>query len=228
MFGHKGFSKGEIKNTYGTGCFLLCNTGEEIIHSTNGLLTTVAYQVENEKPMYALEGSVAIAGASIQWLRDNIGIIQNSDDVEKLALEVKDNGDVYFVPAFSGLFSPYWDPTARGTIVGLTRHSNKSHIARAVLESVTYQTNEVLNALEKDLRYEQEVLSVDGGMVVNNLLMQYQSDISDIQIQASNITEVTAYGVALASYLFIRNIAPKSFSNSKTAVSYTHLRAHET
>ena len=218
LFGHKGFSKGEIKNTYGTGCFLLCNTGEEIIHSTNGLLTTVAYQVESEKPMYALEGSVAIAGASIQWLRDNIGIIQNSDDVEKLALEVKDNGDVYFVPAFSGLFSPYWDPTARGTIVGLTRHSNKSHIARAVLESVTYQTNEVLNALEKDLRYEQEVLSVDGGMVVNNLLMQYQSDISDIQIQAPNITEVTAYGVALASYLFIRNIAPKSFSNSKTAI----------
>ena len=155
LFGHKGFSKGEIKNTYGTGCFLLCNTGEEIIHSTNGLLTTVAYQVESEKPMYALEGSVAIAGASIQWLRDNIGIIQNSDDVEKLALEVKDNGDVYFVPAFSGLFSPYWDPKARGTIVGLTRHSNKSHIARAVLESVTYQTNEVLNALEKDLKYEQ-------------------------------------------------------------------------
>ena len=183
---------------------------------TNGLLTTVAYQVENEKPVYALEGSVAIAGASIQWLRDNIGIIQNSDDVEKLALEVKDNGDVYFVPAFSGLFSPYWDPTARGTIVGLTRHSNKSHIARAVLESVTYQTNEVLNALEKDLKYEQEVLSVDGGMVVNNLLMQYQSDISDIQIQAPNITQVTAYGVALASYLFIRNIAPNSFSNSKT------------
>ena len=220
LFGHNGFLKGSIKNTYGTGCFLLCNTGNEIVKSTSGLLTTIAYQVDNEQPVYALEGSVAIAGASIQWLRDNLGIINKSSDVEKLALEVKDNGDVYFVPAFSGLFSPHWDPTARGTIVGLTRYSNKSHIARAVLESVAFQTNEVLIALSKDLNQDQVVLSVDGGMVNNNLLMQYQSDISDIQVQAPNLSEITAFGAALASYTFIKKTnlktIPTSNKSSKT------------
>ena len=214
LFGHYGFKKGSIKNTYGTGCFLLCNTGTEIIKSNNGLLTTIAYQVENEPPVYALEGSVAIAGASIQWLRDNLGIIKKSSDVDKLALEVKDNGDVYFVPAFSGLFSPHWDPTARGTIVGLTRYSNKSHIARAVLESVAYQTNDVLFALSQDLNHDQFVLSVDGGMVKSNLLMQYQSDISNIRVQAPNLHETTAYGVALASYVYVKNLDLKSLSTS--------------
>ena len=214
LFGHNGIFKGSIKNTYGTGCFLLCNTGTDIVKSTSGLLTTVAYQLENEPPVYALEGSVAIAGASIQWLRDNLGIINTSSDVEKLSLEVKDNGDVYFVPAFSGLFSPHWDPTARGTIVGLTRYSNKSHIARAVLESVAFQTNDVLSALSKDLKQDQLVLSVDGGMVNNNLLMQYQSDISNIQVQAPKLNEITAYGAALASYVFIKKIDLKSIPSS--------------
>mgnify|MGYP001236928435 FL=1 len=214
LFGHKSFKNGDSKNTYGTGCFLLSNTGNEIVSSKNGLLTTIAYQIENEQPVYALEGSVAIAGASVQWLRDNIGLIKTSEEIEKLALETKDNGDVYFVPAFSGLFSPHWDPTARGTLVGMSRHSNKSHIARAVLEAVAYQTNELLNAIATDLGEKLSIISVDGGMVNNNLLMQFQADISQIQVQSHKISEITAYGAGLASYVHIKKIPLDSISRS--------------
>lgn len=216
LFGHKGFERGSIKNTYGTGCFVLINTGNEIITSDNGLLTTIAFQIDGEKPIYALEGSVAIAGASVQWLRDNLGIINQSSDIEKLALEVKNNGDVYFVPAFSGLFSPHWDPTARGIILGLSRFSNKSHISRAVLESVAHQTNELLSAFQNDLDIEISKLLVDGGMVENNLLMQFQSDISNIQIQSQSITEVTAFGAGLASYIYQKNIPLNKVSSTDT------------
>ena len=203
LFGHKAFKVGESKNTYGTGCFFLVNTGNEIISSNNGLISTVGYQIEDQPPVFALEGSVAVAGSSIQWLRDNIGLIDSSSDIEKLALLVKDNGGVYFVPAFSGLFSPHWDPTARGTIVGMSGHTNKSHIARAVLESVGFQNYELTKAFELDLNFKLSSLSVDGGMTANNLLMQFQADISDIKIHSLKIKEVTAFGAALASFSFI-------------------------
>ena len=220
LFGHKGFNQGSVKNTYGTGCFMLCNTGDKLVVSNNGLLTTVAYQIENQSPVFALEGSVAFAGASVQWLRDNLGLIKKSSDVEKLALEVKDNGDVYFVPAFSGLFSPHWDSTARGTVVGLSRYSNKSHIARAVLESVAYQTDELLRSLELDVGEKENKLLVDGGMVDNNLLMQFQSDISSLQIQASNIKEVTAFGAGLASYVYIKKTELKDIPSTKSSQNW--------
>ena len=213
LFGHKAFKTGDSKNTYGTGCFLLVNTGHNIISSKNGLISTVGYQIENQPPVYALEGSVAVAGSSIQWLRDNIGLINKSSDVEKLALLVKDNGGVYFVPAFSGLFSPHWDPTARGTIVGMSGHTNKSHIARAVLESVGFQNDELIKAFELDLNLKLSSISVDGGMTTNNLLMQFQSDISDINIQSLEIKEVTAYGAALASFTFIKQTPLESIVN---------------
>ena len=177
LFGQNCLTSGEVKNTYGTGCFALTNTGGEIVHSNNGLLSTVAYQREGSEPQYALEGSVSIAGAAVQWLRDNLNIIDESSEVESLAMTVKDNGDVYFVPAFSGLFSPHWDESARGVLVGLTRFSNKSHIARAVLESVAYQSFELLESMEKDTGTVFDSVKVDGGMVDNNLLMQFQSDI---------------------------------------------------
>ena len=187
LFGQNCTTKGDVKNTYGTGCFALTNTGEEIIKSSHGLLTTIAYQVEGEKPLYALEGSVPIAGAAVQWLRDNLNIIIQSKDIESLAMMEKDNGGVYFVPAFSGLFSPYWDETARGSLFGLTRFSNKSHIARSVLESVAFQTFELLKSMEKDLDIEFENIKVDGGMVENNLLMQFQSDILNKSVMSQNI-----------------------------------------
>ena len=220
LFGHKGFNRGSVKNTYGTGCFMLCNTGDKLVVSTNGLLTTVAYQIENQSPVFALEGSVAFAGASVQWLRDNLGLIKKSSDVEKLALEVKDNGDVYFVPAFSGLFSPHWDSSARGTVVGLSRYSNKSHIARAVLESVAYQTDELLRSLELDVGEKENKLLVDGGMVDNNLLMQFQSDISSLQIQAPDIKEVTAFGAGLASYVYIKKSELKDIPSTKNSQNW--------
>ena len=175
LFGQNCLTSGDVKNTYGTGCFALTNTGEEVIHSSNGLLSTVAYQREGSAPQYALEGSVSIAGAAVQWLRDNLNIIDESSEVEALAMSVKDNGDVYFVPAFSGLFSPHWDESARGVLVGLTRFSNKSHIARAVLESVAYQSFELLESMEKDTGTVFDSVKVDGGMVDNNLLIQFQS-----------------------------------------------------
>ena len=191
LFGQNCTTKGDVKNTYGTGCFALTNTGEEIIKSSHGLLTTIAYQVEGEKPLYALEGSVPIAGAAVQWLRDNLNIIIQSKDVESLAMMEKDNGGVYFVPAFSGLFSPYWDETARGSLFGLTRFSNKSHIARSVLESVAFQTFELLKSMEKDLDIEFENIKVDGGLVENNLLILFQSDILNKSVMSQNINEIT-------------------------------------
>ena len=220
LFGHNCINSGDVKNTYGTGCFALTNTGNDIVHSKNGLLSTIAYQKEGEDPQYALEGSVSIAGAAVQWLRDNLNIIENSEDIESLAMSVKDNGDVYFVPAFSGLFSPHWDETARGVLVGLSRFSNKSHIARAVLESVAYQSNELIESMEKDIGIKFDSVSVDGGMVVNNLLMQFQSDIFEKKIVTQEINEITALGVGAAGYLFVNNLPLKNMnsfiSKSKT------------
>ena len=220
LFGQNCTTKGDVKNTYGTGCFALTNTGEEIIKSSHGLLTTIAYQVEGEKPLYALEGSVPIAGAAVQWLRDNLNIIKQSEDIESLAMMEKDNGGVYFVPAFSGLFSPYWDETARGSLFGLTRFSNKSHIARAVLESVAFQTYELLESMEKDLDIEFQNIKVDGGMVENNLLMQFQSDILNKPVMSQNINEITSLGVGVASYLYSKKLPIEElgnyFSSAKT------------
>ena len=206
LFGHNCVSSGDIKNTYGTGCFALTNTGSQVVHSNNGLLSTVAFQRDGENPQYALEGSVSIAGAAVQWLRDNLNIIKSSAEVESLAMSVKDNGDVYFVPAFSGLFSPHWDETARGVLVGLTRFTNKSHIARAVLESVAYQSYELLESMEKDMNIKFDSVNVDGGMVDNNLLMQFQSDIFDKKVISQEINEITALGVGAASYLYINDL----------------------
>jgi len=220
LFGQNCLSSGDVKNTYGTGCFALTNTGSEIVHSNNGLLSTVAYQKQGSEPQYALEGSVSIAGAAVQWLRDNLNIIDESSDVEALAMSVKDNGDVYFVPAFSGLFSPHWDETARGVLVGLSRFSNKSHIARAVLESVAYQSFELLESMERDTGVIFESVKVDGGMVANNLLMQFQSDIFDKKIISQEINEITALGAGAASYLFLADLPLEKMadfiSNSKS------------
>ena len=213
LFGQNCTTKGDVKNTYGTGCFALTNTGEEIIKSSHGLLTTIAYQIEGEKPLYALEGSVPIAGAAVQWLRDNLNIIKQSEDIESLAMMEKDNGGVYFVPAFSGLFSPYWDETARGSLFGLTRFSNKSHIARAVLESVAFQTYELLESMEKDLDIEFQNIKVDGGMVGNNLLMQFQSDILNKPVMSQNINEITSLGVGVASYLYFKKLPIEELDN---------------
>ena len=213
LFGQNCTTRGDVKNTYGTGCFALTNTGEEIIKSSHGLLTTIAYQVEGEKPLYALEGSVPIAGAAVQWLRDNLNIIKQSEDIESLAMTEKDNGGVYFVPAFSGLFSPYWDETARGSLFGLTRFSNKSHIARAVLESVAFQTYELLESMEKDLDIEFQNIKVDGGMVENNLLMQFQSDILNKPVMSQNINEITSLGVGVASYLYFKKLPIEELGN---------------
>ncbi|MCX6036863.1 MAG: glycerol kinase GlpK, partial [Chloroflexi bacterium] len=171
LFGQTCYNPGEAKNTYGTGCFMLMNTGEKPVLSKNGLLTTLGYKIGNEKAVYALEGSIAIAGALVQWLRDNLGIIEKSSDVETLARSVDDAGGIYFVPAFSGLFAPYWRSDARGAIVGMTRYVNKGHIARAVLEATAYQTREVLDAMEKDSGVKLTALKVDGGMVFNEMLM---------------------------------------------------------
>ena len=206
LFGQQCFNKGSVKNTYGTGCFALTNTGTEIIYSNNGLLTTVAYKYGDNEANYAIEGSVAIAGAGVQWLRDNLNLINTSDEIERFALQEKDNGGVYFVPAFSGLFSPHWDPTARGVLVGLSRFSNKNHIARAVLESVAYQSYELIDSMEKDIGIEFNEIKVDGGMIVNNLLMQFQSDIFNKNVIAKDLKEITAYGAGLASYVFLKGI----------------------
>lgn len=203
LVGQTCFNPGQGKNTYGTGCFLLMNTGEKPVQSKHGLLTTVAYQLGNEPVHYALEGSVAITGALVQWLRDNFGIIKNSPDIEKLAKEVDDNGGCYFVPAFSGLYAPYWKQDARGVLVGLTRFVNKSHIARAALEATAFQTWEVLEAMEKDARISITSLRVDGGMVVNQLLMQFQSDILGEEVICPKVIETTALGAAYAAGLAV-------------------------
>jgi len=213
LFGQNCIKPGDVKNTYGTGCFALTNTGTKIVKSNNGLLSTLAYQKEGDDPKYALEGSVSIAGAAVQWLRDNLNIINDSQDVEALAMSVKDNGDVYFVPAFSGLFSPHWDETARGVLVGLSRFSNKSHIARAVLESVAFQSYELLESMEKDIGVKFNSVNVDGGMVNNNLLMQFQSDIFDKKVISQKNKEITALGAGAASYLFINDLPLENMSN---------------
>jgi glycerol kinase len=203
LVGQACFKPGESKNTYGTGCFLLMNTGEKPIESKAGLITTVAYQMHGEPARYALEGSIAVTGALVQWLRDNLGLIAGSSDVEKLAAEVQDNGGVYFVPAFSGLYAPHWNERARGTLIGLTRYANRSHIARAALEATAYQTREVLAAMATDSATAIPELRVDGGMVVNELLMQFQSDILDVPVVRPRITETTALGAAYAAGLAV-------------------------
>ena len=203
LVGQTCFQPGEVKNTYGTGCFLLMNTGERNVPSHFGLLTTIAYKFGKERACYALEGSVAIAGALVQWLRDNLGLIEKSADIEALARTVNDNGGVYFVPAFSGLFAPYWKDTARGVIAGLTRYANKGHLARAVLEATAYQTREVVEAMEKDAQIELGSLRVDGGMVANELLMQFQADILNREVVRPVILETTALGAAYAAGLAV-------------------------
>src|SRR5207248_10648575 len=194
---------GEVKNTYGTGCFLLMNTGERLVPSNFGLLTTLAYKFGGAPAHYALEGSVAIAGALVQWLRDNLGIIAKSPEVEGLARTVNDNGGVYFVPAFSGLFAPYWKESARGVIAGLTRFANKGHIARAVLEASAFQTREVIEAMERDSQIALASLRVDGGMVSNELLMQFQADILNREVVRPVVQETTALGAAYAAGLAV-------------------------
>jgi len=202
-FGQAAFEKGGAKNTYGTGNFLIVNTGEEIVHSKNGLLTTVCYKLGDAKPVYALEGSIAVTGSLIQWLRDNLGIIKTAPEVEQLAESVEDNGGVYVVPAFSGLFAPYWRGEARGAIVGLTRFVNKGHIARAALEATAFQTREVLDAANADSGVDMEDLRVDGGMVANEALMQFQADILGIPVVRPKVTETTALGAAYAAGLAV-------------------------
>ena len=203
LAGQACFHPGEVKNTYGTGCFLLMNTGERIVPSASGLLTTVAYKFGKQPAHYALEGSVAISGALVQWLRDNLGMIEKSSDVEALARTVDDNGDVYFVPAFSGLYAPYWKDSARGVIAGLTRYANKGHIARAVLEATAYQTRDVVEAMEKDAAIKLKGVRVDGGMVGNELLMQFQADILDREVVRPVVQETTALGAAYAAGLAV-------------------------
>jgi glycerol kinase len=203
LVGQTCFLSGEAKNTYGTGCFLLMNTGEKPTESKHGLLTTVAYKLGNQPARYALEGSVAIGGALVQWLRDNLGLINNSSEVEQLALTVEDNGGVYMVPAFSGLYAPYWKESARGVIVGLTRYANKGHLARAVLEAVAFQTREVVEAMEQDSGIRLEKLRADGGMVSNDLLMQFQADILDRPVVLPSTRETTSLGAAYAAGLAV-------------------------
>jgi glycerol kinase len=204
LVGQACFQPGEVKNTYGTGCFLLMNTGERAVPSKCALLTTVAYKFGRQSAHYALEGSVAIAGALVQWLRDNLGLIQRSEDVESLARTVNDNGGVYFVPAFSGLYAPYWKENARGVIAGLTRYANKGHLARAVLEATAYQTREVVDAMEKDSGISLANLRVDGGMVTDELLMQFQADILHREVLRPVIQETTALGAAYAAGLAVK------------------------
>jgi glycerol kinase len=203
LVGQTCFKSGEAKNTYGTGCFLLMNTGETPTESKHGLLTTMAYKLGDQPARYALEGSVAIAGALVQWLRDNLGLIKTSAEVEQLALTVEDNGGVYMVPAFSGLYAPYWKGNARGVIVGLTRYANKGHLARAVLEAVAFQTREVVEAMEQDSGIRLEELRADGGMVSNDLLMQFQADILDRPVVLPSTKETTSLGAAYAAGLAV-------------------------
>ena len=198
-FGQACFEKGMAKNTYGTGCFVLMNTGEEPVFSNNGLLTTVAYKIGDNKPVYALEGSIAVAGSLVQWLRDNLGMIKSSEEIEKLASTVDDNGGVYFVPAFSGLFAPYWKDDARGAIVGLTRYNNKGHIARAVQEATPYQSREVFDAMVADSGVELKELRVDGGMSKDEMVMQFQADQLGVPLVRPQVLETTALGAAYAA-----------------------------
>lgn len=200
LFGQVGFAPGQAKNTYGTGCFMLLNTGKEIVPSTSGLLTTVACCGD---VCFALEGSIAIAGAAVQWLRDNLKLIQNAAETEEIARSVEDAGGIYFVPAFNGLFAPHWDMYARGTLVGLTRYTTRAHIVRATLEAICYQTREVLEAMEKDSHVALQALKVDGGAVKNNFLMQLQADILGVKVVRPTVNETTALGAAYAAGLAV-------------------------
>ena len=203
LFGQTCFKPGEAKNTYGTGCFLLMNTGETAMQSSHGLITTVACKLGKAPATYALEGSIAITGALVQWLRDNLQIIRSSAEIEALAKSVEDNGGVYFVPAFSGLYAPYWKDSARGVIAGLTRFAGKGHIARAALEATAFQTREVVEAMEQDSEHRLSILRVDGGMVENDLLMQFQADILNRQVVKPANKETTALGAAYAAGLAV-------------------------
>jgi glycerol kinase len=203
LFGQACFLPGEAKNTYGTGCFMLLNTGTTPVPSKNGLLTTLGYKIGDQPAVYCLEGSIAITGALIQWLRDNLNLIEKSADIEPLARTVEDNGGIYFVPAFSGLFAPYWRSDARGVIVGMTGYANRGHIARAALEATAYQVREVFDAMENDSGVRLTTLKVDGGMVVNNLLMQFQADILNVPVVRPQVPETTSLGAAYAAGLAI-------------------------
>ena len=203
LVGQACFEKGEAKNTYGTGCFLLLNTGKNPVTSKHGLITTVAYQVSGREPVYALEGSIAMGGALVQWFRDNLGLIKTAPDIEELAETVEDNGGMFIVPAFSGLFAPYWRDDARGVMVGLTRYIHKGHMARAVLEACAYQTRDILEAMNKEAGQELPHLKVDGGMVENNLLMQIQADVLNVPVIRPRIAETTALGAAYAAGLAV-------------------------
>ena len=203
LVGQVCFKPGEAKNTYGTGCFMLLNTGEKMVPSKFGLITTVAYKLGKKPAHYALEGSIAITGALVQWVRDNLGLISSSEEIEELAKTVDDNGGVYFVPAFSGLYAPYWKDTARGVIAGLTRYVNKGHLGRAVLEATAFQVREVVEAMAKDSQMNLDFLRVDGGMVQNNLLMQFQADILGIPVVCPRVSETTALGACYAAGLAV-------------------------
>jgi glycerol kinase len=201
LFGQTCFAVGEAKNTYGTGNFLLLNTGNEAVQSKSGLLTTLAYKIGDQPAVYCLEGAIAITGALVQWLRDNLGLIKESPEVEDLAKTVEDNGGVYFVPAFSGLFAPYWRSEARGVIAGLTRYVNKGHLARAALEATAWQSKEVVDAMNADSGVDLTSLKVDGGMVYNELLMQFQADVLDVPVIRPTVAETTSLGAAYAAGL---------------------------
>ncbi|HTX79567.1 MAG TPA: glycerol kinase GlpK [Longilinea sp.] len=203
LFGQTCFSAGEAKNTYGTGCFMLLNTGTKPVQSKNGLLTTLGYKIGDQPAVYCLEGSIAITGALVQWLRDNLGLISKSAEIETLAKTVDDAGGIYFVPAFSGLFAPYWKNDARGVIVGMTRYVNKGHIARAALEATAFQTREVLDAMNKDSGVNLTALKVDGGMVYNELLMQFQADVLGVPVIRPTVAETTSLGAAYAAGLAV-------------------------
>ncbi len=203
LVGQACFEPGDAKNTYGTGCFMLLNTGEQIVQSKAGLLTTLAYQRAGQPARYALEGSIAVTGALVQWLRDNLGIIKSSSEIEALAASVPDTGGAYIVPAFSGLFAPHWRPDARGTIVGLTGYTTRAHLARAALEAAAFQTADVLAAMRKDSGVDLTSLKVDGGMAANDLLMQFQADVLGIPVVRPRVTETTALGAAYAAGLAV-------------------------
>jgi glycerol kinase len=202
-FGQAAYDVGDAKNTYGTGCFMILNTGTDLVPSKSGLLTTVGWKLGDAPAVYALEGSIAITGALVQWLRDNLGLIEKSEDVEALAKTVEDNGGMYFVPAFSGLFAPYWRGDARGAIVGMTRYINKGHFARATLEATAWQTREVLDAMEADSGVKLKELKVDGGMVYNDTLMQFQADVLQVPVVRPKVAETTALGAAYAAGLAV-------------------------
>ncbi|XP_064642243.1 glycerol kinase-like [Lineus longissimus] len=226
------FQSGQAKNTYGTGCFLLYNTGPNAVVSEHGLLTTVGYQLGKDKPVtYALEGSIAVAGGAVRWLRDNLGIISSSDEVETLAASVDTTHGCYFVPAFSGLFCPYWQSDARGIMCGLTQFTNKSHIARAVLEAVCFQTREILEAMNKDSGIAMASLQVDGGMTKNNLLMQLQADITGIQVVKPSMPETTALGAAMAAGaaegINVWSLAPEDLTTITTENYLPHISADD-